>query len=914
MKRVCVLFGILSVFCVLFLCVSVSALVEVNNFTLNEKYFEGETIKGEINISVSDETTDLEITSNLDGNVLLGDFIGSGFLKSDFCVPKDCSDDYDPSPGTSSKTIEINTRGSYYLGFVIDTADSSEVSITGLDFDISSDFGTKTKTPLSIVFFEDDLWEFNEFSNEYGEKKFGGQYTVSGGSFNYNLINYRYCEKINIEKTDSLILGARVEGIDTEPLDMVLYVDGDEEFCSAVPVGGEIACGVNLADAIEGEYAVCVEADGATNYTIYSQDNSNSSGWAQVIDDDFSVKSFTRDYGIYVRTAKYADASGLSIDLDDFDNFQEAADDFILSKYDRDCLEGCVLPLEISGVDQNFTISNIEVLYSADGGQKEEEVSVLDLVPAEVNFEGVLDLEALGFKADADDEEFKLYFDGVKKIDEDLDVLLGLVINSISPINPPANVPITFYLGAEIGNYSGVKYNWDFGDGKKEQTTTPSVIHTYDDIKKYVLEVEVSLGSGNMTGYKRFNITTVSPEKAVNLTLNESRINIDKVKREINVFPAWYQNVLKKIVNIDFYDSELNRLEKLNENANDEEDFIKIAKELYAIDFPYSVYVSEQATRMPLITDLNDINPLPVQTIAGGVSASEASDLSGYKNPILQWQTENIEGLFSYKEISLLKRSGQMQEILALYSANVKSNSGDESYFVIGKDTDDLYFEKDAGVRDADGFGVIIFDKEALKDFSFYYECSSSGCGELVFFMSPKLSLLPLEASIGKCNFNKVCERSEGEDYGNCRSDCKPIFRMILYIILSIIFVLILWTILQVWYKTKYERHLFKDRRHLFNIIMFINNAHARGISDDEIKKQLRGRKWSKEQITYALKKSRGERTGMYEIIPLDKLIAWRRRKRVAKNPVPLRPPTNVGVGFRRNFATGNQQQFEQKT
>jgi len=69
--------------------------------------------------------------------------------------------------------------------------------------------------------------------------------------------------------------------------------------------------------------------------------------------------------------------------------------------------------------------------------------------------------------------------------------------------------------------------------------------------------------------------------------------------------------------------------------------------------------------------------------------------------------------------------------------------------------------------------------------------------------------------------------------------------------------------ILQEWYKRRYERHLFKNRNDLFNLINFISNAQARGMDKKEIEKRLKEFKWSSEQINYAFKKVKGRKTGM---------------------------------------------------
>jgi hypothetical protein len=162
-------------------------------------------------------------------------------------------------------------------------------------------------------------------------------------------------------------------------------------------------------------------------------------------------------------------------------------------------------------------------------------------------------------------------------------------------------------------------------------------------------------------------------------------------------------------------------------------------------------------------------------------------------------------------------------------------------------------------------------------------------------FISPKLNTLALEADISPCNFNNVCEKDLGENSGNCRNDCKPVGKFIFYIILVFIFGVILYTAMQMWYKARYESYLFKDRKQLFNLVMFITNARARGMDDEKIKEMPKKQKWTNEKIIYALKKSRGERTGLYEIVPVERLFAYFRELKVKSNIATGNMGQNMG-------------------
>ena len=77
---------------------------------------------------------------------------------------------------------------------------------------------------------------------------------------------------------------------------------------------------------------------------------------------------------------------------------------------------------------------------------------------------------------------------------------------------------------------------------------------------------------------------------------------------------------------------------------------------------------------------------------------------------------------------------------------------------------------------------------------------------------------------------------------------------------------MVVYIILQEWYKRYYENYLFKDKNQLFNLITFMHNSLNQKLSRDQIFEKLRPLRWSNEQLVYAWKKLHGKRTGMWEI------------------------------------------------
>jgi len=256
-------------------------------------------------------------------------------------------------------------------------------------------------------------------------------------------------------------------------------------------------------------------------------------------------------------------------------------------------------------------------------------------------------------------------------------------------------------------------------------------------------------------------------------------------------------------------------------------------------------------------------------------------DGEDYVNPILNWQGENVDASFKSNKFSVVSSNGEREDVFRTYSFDVNMKDSREAYFVINRPFSELYFKEDVGARKAgDDASVIILSAGSDTSFEFYYESGES----TTFFVSPSLSSIVIEADIDtSCNYNLVCESEYGENPRTCRSDCKPVVGAIVYVVLALLFVLVLYSVLQVWYKHRYEKYLFKDGRQMYNLLMYVTNARARGMRDDRIAAELRSQGWSSERVNYIIKKSRGQRVGLYEIIPFGKIAAYVRNRRAKK-------------------------------
>jgi hypothetical protein len=867
-----------------------SASVSVDDYSMKGSYSPSENISGTIDLEIVDESFISTISSSSGDEISLGDFLN--FNLADYiCFPLGCSTNYDFSSGEYGKTFEISSGNVFYGGFVLNGAD---VRIENINFSIQSDFSMEETLPLTIDFFEGEVWNFNEFSEDFSSEN-TGCYDHSSASAGPFIRTSAYCELILTPyDVNKFNLGAYVDDGDTVDLTMILYpgVGGQEiNSCSFDPSEGSCEIEADSGNFYpKGTYQVCVESDEPTNYSIYEENEGENCGFVYSNGPSVSVK----DYGIFLQVPKYFNASILNSSLLDFLALEVSADDLINYKYGRNCLDGCVLPLKISGVSQELYISDLVLDYSRDLGDNyiEDKIYDLTIFPSLINFSGVLDLSLLNFQIFGTGN-YLIYLEDEELISQYVQLVYPPLISSISPLISPAGVPIEFKAIISYSGSENLSYDWEFGDSETSKTSENSVIHVYEGIRNYTLKLKVS--AGNFSSESSFNISSIDPTDAINFTLYEMRESLDNFSNKVDSLPDWYSDDFSEVINLTDYFSELDNLEDDFDDAFNSSELVEIAKKVYDLDFPVDIS-SVDGNGIFLLNDLQDINSLIVIK-AEGVNLSNSDE---YKDIILNWQRLNIISELDSEVYSVEYSSGEVSEIFKIYSAEIISKTSEEGYIIIeGISSSDFSFKEDVA-REIESSFVVDLGNLERKSIEFF----SSGLGNVSIFVSPKLSLVFLNEGLDtSCNYNSFCEKGLGEDYKSCRSDCKPVGVIWGFVIFSLFFLLIIYTIIQVWYRKHYENHLFGDSKHLYNLLMYISNSRNKGLSDKKIRKMLKESGWTSEKISYAINKSYGTRSGFYEIIPVEKIENYFRKKK--KKKLRIKRPnvvTRPGVNFRRNI------------
>ncbi len=862
----------------------VTASVELNDSYLALDYGPNENITGWINLSVINELSTEKLKTNFGDEISILELAEKNGLDIT-CSPTNCKDAYQINEEVSD--FYLQGGGINVLGLKIE----GEIeSIDLLEFKISSSTPDSCVNPLQLDLTEDGKinWYSTNKSSDFTCSKDYGCYNEFENTQEFNIVKKPYCEKIYLENQPHFEVGAWVKKgskeWDEHLLKMRIYgLDGYAEKECYLPEppeeGGEISCVMDFFVAKPQDYYVCILAEEQTDYKIKAE-SVNPCGFFDVF-----YGNYTHDYHIFAKGGRYGSVGEVIFNQNIFYDFNGGNLDSYLNAYvshefGGECSGECVIPVKFfSGISQNVNLDNVQLDYTIAGGSlTSDKFYNLTESPSKLSFDfQKIDLGKAGFKSPSGygNHSLKIYFKDELLLERTINIIKKPIIEDIQPKVAQAQVEAEF--SAKIftpKNASITSYRWDFGDGSAVQTQENKAGHTYKEIGTYTLTLVIQDETG-FTDEKSFKILVGSPENIANLTINQRREQLEQAKQELSKLESWQSNLIIPLLNESDIDSKLKSLERKYLSATSQEDYVKIMSELNEIQVPESI-IFGKTSRIPFVALFSNVNPEILKELGAG-----SYKPGNYDESVKAWFIENADAVMNAQTL-FFNYDNEPQPMITFFKLFVNPKQKiSESYLVINEQ--DLHFKENYGQKKIDGVTAIIFTDLVNKNLEFGIY-GYTPLNEIEAYLSPEFN--ELIDPISPCNFNGVCEKSLGETTKNCRSDCKPMGRTIFFLLLVLISGFAAYIFLQEWYKKNYEKKLFSNKKELAKLLNFIGREFESGKKEEEIIEKLKKTGWNSEQISFAMKKYKGERTGMWEI-PIFKF--WEKKK--AKKDADKVPP-----------------------
>ena len=498
---------------------------------------------------------------------------------------------------------------------------------------------------------------------------------------------------------------------------------------------------------------------------------------------------------------------------------------------------------------ENMRYQNPRISYkSGNTGKTAEQVYNISIEPAKISSKYLnIDISKAGFTIpiDSTGKKFTLYLDGNKVFESAINITKGFDFDISSKFVSYGRETL---FSANIANVSST---WDFGDGTSVvNSANNGANHKYMEEGNFTIRVELIKTNGQKSS-KSFIVKVGGIKRAIDSTLVEYSKRVGNLTKQINGFSDSEKKEIVKTINLTIMNETLNSIKGEYTNAT-EEDYSDIYDQIAALDVPYLIYSSESGNGLSLLIGINEIDTSYIKEISN-------NDVE--KDLILEistWMIDNYDAVVDFKVVSASRDSG-LDNLYTKFTIklNLKKET-DDSYLIIGYPRNAIQFAQNYEEKDIGSGTYIPISGSKTVEFILPEKVELAGLGA---YVSPDVSKL------------NVIENVEPVNKEN------PRWKTAWWIILLVAFiVLIVYIILQEWYKRYYESHLFKDKDHLYNMVMFIHNARLSGLRDSDIRKKLQGSGWTGEQITYAFGKIDGKRTGMWEI-PLFKWVENRKVK-----------------------------------
>ncbi len=897
MKKGAVKFEVLALFMfvlmflsAIFLFSFVSAAVNVGklNYSIPVSYEPGAAITGWVNISLSNEPTTSSLKSSFGESINLLELLrkgnNSGFVKS--CNMIDCASSYVASNPETSKTLSLSEGASVVLGLdILGNARDLLSDISSFTFNLTSNNPETEKFPLAIDILNDGSYEWQAYkaSDSFGDEDKGCFIYTTGQAI---IASSSYCEKIRLQKTPEVQIGAYVQGIQAG-IDFDMKITSSDGLkhgsCATNPtLGGEVEvvnCVVPDFSVNEvGDYFACIKANpmDINKYKIDIEEDSIKCGFSSPSGN--YEGSYNYDFKIFARPKKYLGGINFSLNDDELanakssrNNIEAYLEEYISDVYGNNCSKGCVIPIKISaGISQQVVLSNT---YGSGGGtipyiisytagistftdkfyDTSETPSLISsgfqkLFLGEAGFHvpGEIGNHTLSISLNGSAGEQPLFSQKIS-----VNIPEPPKIKGLSPNRTGVKYPTLFTILLN-GTTNVTKYNWDFGDGSSQNTSGGEVTHTYNTVGSYTMKVSLYSQSGALFSSREF-IVAVSPASTIVPELleeSEERLNLIKAQMKSN-FSVFEQKAINKSLNIAGIESKIKTMKtSVSQAGSDEAKFELILGDLLALKIPDAVAKTAYTDGFAFYPTMEVINLDALKQTGGGDYEADKED--AYKQAVLIWEGANVNTVMIYTEISSIYPEEQ-KLLVKTFDLRMAKTEGSKNAYIIMRDMNNLVFKDDYSQEKNNGYYSIAFDTSEKR--IAFSTTENVDFFTLPLFVSPAISELDLT----------------GIDILPPENKTKKWVTFGAIVAGVLVLAGVVWFVLKVWYKRRYENYLFKNRNNLYNLVNYIQNEKIKGTKEADIASKLRKAGWSSEQLRYALRKHAGKSTGMPELIKLKK-------------------------------------------
>jgi len=829
--------------------------------SIDKIYSPSDSIKGWVNISL-EESTNSKFEDSFGNSIILLDLLKKGSYNYSCNIPN-CDSDY--SEGNVVSSFIMNEKESKIIGFKFDEAFKSIISAS---FSMESDTGEFCENQLKIDFLNDKKFDSgnNKLSNSScSYLKNYGCFKTSEELLEGILKNLPYCQKIKLSESPGFEVGAWVKksSSENETLKMSIYdIEGNFIQSCVLPEassgGDEISCNITYFTESEYHYICLSSEQGNGGYYTRGYPDINGCSFNKF---PSSSQEENYAYQIFAKGKKF-DAFGEELVIIP----QDTIEDYLKERYlGLDCSERCIVPIELfSQTSQSINLKNVSIKYNIGGGLTKEVNTLYELneIPANVNanFQKIY-LDNGGFKVQSEygDANFDLTLNGEEILSEKISIEDIVLIRGLTPTKTVSAYPTTFRV-IENSDRNISKYEWDFGDSGIATTKVKEKEHIYNSTGKYSLKITATDSEG-FSFSKEFNISVGSPENITKELLDEKLAYLENLNSQIKNFDGFSGESLKSVLEINLINEKLKEIQINYERASSVESYNEVLTELLKIDVPKSVRIRKSAKGVSFYPEMSVLNLDVLKSVGGGNYEEDKKE--SYKDAIINWHQKNIESKLNFEEFSA-EYENYEEPILRVFELKLnEKESLSESPYLIIKKMENLRFKENYLEEEmSDYFDIVLEHSEQTITFS---TTENVDFIDLPLFISPRIDKLELI---------EYQFADEGE------------FKWLLFILILFFIILagiIVYVVMQEWYKRKYENYLFKNRNQLYNLFVYIQNSKKKGITDKEIASRLKKARWNSEQVDYVMKKYVGRRTGMFEL-PVERILNKFRKKKVDRN------------------------------